>query len=71
MKKERFAVVTAVFSAMEAERIITLLKVNSIPAYKVSGATDLYSLSYARTMQEIYVSEENLELAKQIIKIQI
>ena len=71
MKKERYTVATAVFSTIEADRIITLLKVNSIPAYKVSGATDLYSLSSNRTMQEICVPEKDLELAKQIIKIQI
>jgi hypothetical protein len=67
VKKEGFVVAAAVFSAMEADRIITLLKVNSIPAYKIGGATDMYTLSASRTMQEIYVPEEDLELAKQII----
>lgn len=61
------AIAATVNSKAEAEKMVTKLEVNSIKATVYSAITDIYSLGSKRTMYEILVDDEKLDLAQAIL----
>lgn len=61
------AIAATTRSKAEAEKMVTKLEVNSIKATVYSAITDIYSLGAKRTMYEVLVDDEKLDLAQAIL----